>query len=157
MTEPVGVGSWPTVLIALINNLPQILTAIAAVVGAVYAIKSKLQGEVVAKHVNGAASVSVAKIESLEREVRRSAFELAERKQAAALMAQSAAIAAGATTAVTVGVVEPPPSKELSEIVARIETLLQEHHRIATGFLETHATASDPNTIPAIAVKTEPL
>ncbi len=57
----------------------------------------------------------------------------------------------------TVGVVEPPPSKELSEIVARIETLLQEHHRIATGFLETHATASDPNTIPAIAVKTEPL
>lgn len=96
----VGVGG--TTVLAAAYTSTELVTVIVAVTGLVtiiggvvtnviIALKTLAEARVITGHVNSAASASVAKIDLMQQELTRMRAELADKKEIAALLAQSAA------------------------------------------------------------------
>jgi hypothetical protein len=72
------------VITALIVGLPPTILAFASLI---QSIRNGAKSDVIAGHVNSAASAQVAKINGLEQEVRQMRAEMADRKEIAAVLA----------------------------------------------------------------------
>lgn len=83
--------------------------------------ETKAEVSVVAGHVNSAATAAVAKIEALQREIADTRLQMSELKQLAAMLAQSAAVAASSGSGHVVAAI--PIASSVASPTAEVEHL----------------------------------